>query len=155
MLGLSGLGQSALAAIPGSAAQVTPVPLFRNLSWHQPYGTIGVRVRSVEAGVVKTGVKSYLVVPCNCNIVGMMLMADQVGSLVIDIYRTSFANFPPTEGASITFGNRPTLSNARSMQDRALINWTTALNKGDVLAFNVLSCSSITDFSLALLVARA
>jgi hypothetical protein len=155
MLGLSGLAQTALAALPATEQQVTPVPVFRNLSWHQPYALIGARVSSPIGSVIRTGVKSYFVVPQKCNIVGMMLVADQVGSLVVDIYRTSFAQFPPTEGSSITFGSRPTLSNAQSIEDRALINWSTTLNRGDVLAINVLSCTKITNFSLALLVERA
>lgn len=151
MLGLSGLAQSALAAMPALPPSET-VPIFRNLSWHQPYALIGLRMQSPRGGTIRTGIKSYFPVPSACTLVGYTLLANAVGSIVIDILRSPAGTSPPVD--SITFGNRPSLTNAQSIQDRSLLNWQTTLSRGDILAIEVLSCSGISNATLALIVSR-
>ncbi len=153
MLGLSGLGQTALGALPPKAP--TAVPFFRNLSWHAPYALLGVRVASPAGGVIRTGIKTSFPVPVDCNIERMVLVADQVGSLTLDIWRSTLSKYPTTAENSICFDNRPTLSSAQSIEDFCLLDWVTALNKGEILTVNVVSCIAITSFTLALLVDRS
>lgn len=81
-------------------------------------------------------------------------MADQSGSIVIDIWKDTYANFPPTDADSITSATPPTISAAQKSQDATLTSWTKAIAAGDILAFNVDSCSTITRVVLVLKVKK-
>lgn len=101
-----------------------------------------------------TGIPRYWPVPYDCTITDMTLVADRFGSLVIDIWKDTFANHPPTDADSITSSSPPTLSSAIKGSDTTLAGWTTSLAVGDVLAFNVDSCSLITFAALELRVEK-
>jgi hypothetical protein len=81
-------------------------------------------------------------------------LADQVGSIVIDIWKDTYDNFPPTSVDSICGGNKPTISNAQKYQDSTLNGWTKTINAGDILAFNVDSASTITRLTISLKVKK-
>jgi hypothetical protein len=102
-----------------------------------------------------TGVKGYLYVPFACTINSVTLAADQSGSAVIDIWKVAYASFPPTVTNTITASDLPTLSSAQDYQDSTLTGWTTSVNAGDVLAFNVNSASTLTRINLVLKVTRS
>jgi hypothetical protein len=116
-------------------------------------GSIGI---SIDGGgsAITTGVKQYLSVPYDCTIVGWTLVADQSGSIVIDVWRDTYANHPPTVADTITSTDKPTISAATSGQNLAISAWSVAVQKGDVLGFNVDSCSTITKATLTLLVQK-
>lgn len=102
-------------------------------------------------GVVLTpGVKAYFEVPIAIRVSGWTLLADAVGSIVIDIWKDTFANFPPTVADTITGSEKPTLVGAQKAQDLALTTWTTDLAVGDILAVNVDSVSGIKQATLTL-----
>lgn len=100
--------------------------------------------------VIQPGVKTYLEVPFTCNIVGWTLLADQVGSLVIDVWKDTYAAFPPTVADTIAGSEKPTLSGVQKNQDLVLTTWTLGLNLGDVLAFKVDSATSVRQATLSL-----
>ena len=91
-------------------------------------------------------------VPFDCTIVGNELYADASGSIVIDIWNDTYANYPPTDADSITASAPPTLSTADKSTDTTLTGWTTSLSAGDILKFNVDSVSTVTRVTLVLLV---
>jgi hypothetical protein len=91
-----------------------------------------------------------LTVPFACTINRWDLVADQSGSIVIDVWLDSWGNFPPTVADTITGSEKPTLSSAMNAQDTSLGTWTTAIGSGDVLAFNVDSASTLTKATLTL-----
>lgn len=95
-----------------------------------------------------------IVVPFDCTITGVTLLADQSGSIVVDVWKDTYANFPPTDADSITSATPPTLSAAASSVDTTLSGWTTALTEGDVLRFHVDSVSAVTRVTLSLSVLR-
>lgn len=97
-----------------------------------------------------TGVQGDFSIPFTCVITGWTLLADVNGSLVIDIWKDTYANFPPVAGDTITGGNKPTLSTTNKNQDSTLTGWTTLINAGDILRFNIDSSSTITRAVLAL-----
>lgn len=104
---------------------------------------------------ITTGVKGCgIVVPFDCTITGWWLVADVSGSIVIDVWKDSYANYPPTIADTIAGTEKPTISSATKGQDVSLSTWTTALSKGDILRFNVDSCSTITEAALYLAVTR-
>ena len=103
---------------------------------------------------ITTGVKGYLRVPYNCDIQSVEIVADQSGSIVIDIWRDSYANFPPSVSDSIVASAKPTLSSAQKSQNTTLTGWTKSLTEGQYLAFNVDSASTVTRVVLTLKVQK-
>ncbi len=95
------------------------------------------------------------VVPWNCTITGWQLLADQSGSIVVDIWKDTYANFPPVVGDSITASAKPTITTATKAQSSTLTGWTTTLSAGDILYYNVDSVTTITWCAVVLSVRRA
>lgn len=104
--------------------------------------------------VLSTGVKGYLEIPFNCTINRATLLADQSGSVVVDIFKAAYASFPPVVGNKITASAPPTISATTKSQDSTLTGWTTSITAGDVLGFNVNSATTITRATLSLRVVR-
>ncbi|MGD9724876.1 MAG: hypothetical protein AB7V39_00510 [Nitrospiraceae bacterium] len=101
--------------------------------------------------VVSTGPKQvYLRVPYNMTITGWELVADQTGSIVVDIWKDTYANFPPTVADTITGSEKPTLVGQLKNQDLSLTSFSTNLTAGDYLEFNVDSASTVTKVILTL-----
>jgi hypothetical protein len=103
---------------------------------------------------ITTGVKGDIEVPFNCTITGWEVLADQTGSIVIDVWKDTYANFPPVVGDSIAGSEKPTLSSADKNQDTSLSTWTTSVSANDILRFNVDSASTVTRVTLSLTVTR-
>lgn len=104
---------------------------------------------------VTTGVKADLYVPFACAIKEWTLLADQSGSVVVDIWTDTYANYPPVVGDSITASAKPTLSSAAKGQSATLTGWTTAIPAGSTLRFNVDSAATLQRVTLALKVERS
>jgi hypothetical protein len=66
------------------------------------------------------------------------------GSIVVDIWKDTYANYPPTVADSITASAKPTLSSAIKSEDSTLTGWTTAVAAGDCFGFNVDSAATVT-----------
>jgi len=94
------------------------------------------------------GSKGYLEVPFACVVTEWTLVADQVGSLVVDIKRATFSGFPTT--VSITGTEKPTLSNAQKSQNTSLVGWFTILNAGDILEYVVESSTDVVRATVVL-----
>ena len=99
---------------------------------------------------ITTGQKGHLEVPLVGNIVRATALADQSGSIVVDIWKDTYANFPPDNTDSITASAPVTISAATKSQDSTLTGWTKTMTAGDVLAFNVDSCATITRCTISL-----
>jgi len=104
--------------------------------------------------VITTGQKGHLEIPFTCTIQRVELLADQVGSIVVDIWKDIYTNFPPDNADSITAAAPPTIAAAQKSQDVTLTGWTTAIYAGDILAFNIDSCATIERVTLSLMVER-
>lgn len=70
------------------------------------------------------------------------------GSCVIDIWKDTYANFPPTVADTITAAAKPTISAATKYSDTTLTGWTTAVTAGDVIKFHVDSTSTFTNINV-------
>ena len=101
---------------------------------------------------ISTGVKGEIEVPFACTITAARLVADQSGSIVVDIWKDTFANFPPVDADSITASAPPTLSTAQTDEDTTLTGWTTSIAAGDWLRFNVDSATTVTRVTVSLTV---
>jgi hypothetical protein len=101
-----------------------------------------------NGSVITTGQKGYTQIKYGCTINDWTILADQSGSIVIDIWKDVLANHPPTDADSITASLPPTLSSAIYATSSTLTGWTTAINAGDVLGFNVDSATAVTRVKL-------
>lgn len=108
---------------------------------------------------ITTGIYGDIVVPFACTIVSSTLLADRSGSIVVNVWKCSYANFDdsahPVVGDKITASAPPTISSAVKAQNSTLTGWTTSLSAGDVLRFNVDSAATVQRVSLVLAVTRS
>lgn len=104
---------------------------------------------------ITTGQKGHLTVPFACTLNQVTLLADQSGSIVVDIWKDTYANFPPIAADSITNAAKPTISAATKSQDSTLTGWTRTIAAGDVLAFNVDSITTCQRVLVSLRAVRA
>ncbi len=103
---------------------------------------------------ITTGIKGDIEMPFAGTITAVRLFADQSGSIVVDIWKDTYANFPPTDADSITASAVPTISTAVKSEDANLTGWTTAFAKGDILRFNVDSITTVERVTLSLSVTK-
>lgn len=99
---------------------------------------------------ITTGEKGHVEIPFGAVIQEVRLLADQSGSIVVDIWKDNFANFPPAVADSITASAKPTISSATKSEDKTLIGWETGLQKGDILTFKVDSITTCKRVTVAL-----
>ncbi len=102
----------------------------------------------------------YLIMPFDATLTSATMLGDQTGSIIINVWKCTYAQFNagsthPVSGDSITGGNPPTISSATKSLDTTLTGWTSSLDEGDILAFNVPSASTnITRVTLSLNLTR-
>lgn len=106
-------------------------------------------------GLISTGVQCYFEVPFAMTIEAVRIVSSVSGSIVVDIWKDTYVNFPPTDADSITSSTPPTLTTATKAEDTDLTGWTVALAKGDWLVFNVDSVTSCVLVTLSLSGKRA
>lgn len=104
------------------------------------------------SSAITSGQKGHLRIPFACTITSYALMANASGSVVVDIWKDTQANFPPAVADTITASAKPTLSSAQSSFSSTLTGWTTSIAAGDILAFNIDSVSTITRLTISLTV---
>jgi hypothetical protein len=97
---------------------------------------------------ITTGTKGHIVVDGDYTVTGWTIIADQSGSIEVDVKRATYTNFPTT--ASIAGTELPTLSTAQKNEDLTLSTWTTSLSARDVLEFVVNSITTVTRVTVAL-----
>ena len=97
---------------------------------------------------ITTGKKGIAVIDGDYTVTGWTIIAGQSGSIVVDVNRATYANFPTT--ASIAGSELPTLSSAQKAEDLTLSSWTTTLSARDVLEFEVDSVTTVTRVTVAL-----
>ena len=104
---------------------------------------------------ITTGEKGHVRIPYSGTILSVVTMADQSGSIVVDIWKDTTANFPPTDADSITASAPPTLSSAQIALDATLTGWTKTFTAGDILAYNVDSATTVTRVAICLYTRRS
>ncbi|MEA2036142.1 MAG: hypothetical protein U9O94_01435 [Nanoarchaeota archaeon] len=92
---------------------------------------------------ITTGAKAWVRANDAFTITTVDATADQSGSIVVDLWKDTYANFPPTDADSITSAAPPTITTAVKSQDSTLTGWTTAVSEGDYIRANVDSITTI------------
>jgi hypothetical protein len=124
-------------------------------SAHPLISTINVVIDG-GGSAITTGVKGDVMVDFNCTINAWTLLADRSGDIVVDIWREELGDFPPTDADSMCSGKEPTIAaSGTNAQDTTITDWTSDdIVAGDILRFNVDSCTTIQRATLALKVTR-
>lgn len=135
-----------------SASWAPPVPSVsasysETASYYREVKTFGITIDG-GGSVITTGVKGDITIPFSCSIDSWYLTADQAGSIVIDIWKDTLANFPPTVADSIAGTEKPTLSGVAFNSDTSLTTFTRSLAPNDVIRFNVDSVATLTRANL-------
>lgn len=151
---LSLVNQSANTIFAGPTSGGATAPTFRSivtadLPANGKIRSFGISVDGAGSAVT-TGVKGYFMVPYACTITGWTLLGDVSGSMVMDVWKDTYANYPPTVADTITGADKPTISASTKGQNLTLTLWTTAVSAGDTFGYNVDSCSTITKATLVI-----
>ncbi len=134
-----------MAVVGGGTGATTPAGARTNL------GLDAANIQFVMDGggsVIATGIKGDIEVPFACTINGWDLLADQAGSITVDVWRDTYANFPPT---SVDVIVSPAIASATKA---TAANLAIAVGAGDILRFNLASIATITRATLVLKVTR-
>lgn len=107
-----------------------------------------------SGGVITTGQKGYIRIPYAFTITSWTLIGSPSGSITFDIWRTNGA-IPTVSNTIIGVGGtKPSLSTATYATSSTLTNWTITGATGDVIGWNVDSCTTTTTATLQLFVTR-
>jgi len=118
-------------------------------------GAIGLVIDGSGA-TITTGVKGQLQIPFACTITAWRILADQSGSIVVDVWKDTYANYPPTVADTMPgASNKPTLSSAIKAENTNLSAWTSvSVSSGDILMFNVDSATTVQRVTLQLIITK-
>lgn len=105
--------------------------------------------------VLTAGALIDLPVPLDCTIVGWTVLSRVSGSVVFDVWKAAYAEYPPTVDDTIAGSEKPTLATATKNQDLALSTWTTACLAGDVITASVDSAALVKQVTLLLHLVKA
>ena len=103
-----------------------------------------------RGSAITPGMKGCTRVPFGGTIKAVSLLADRAGFIVIDIWKDTYANYPPTVADTITASAKPTIASATKSENRTLTGWTTSIAAGDILGFKVNSASAVTRVTVVL-----
>lgn len=153
-----GTGPTGMAGPTGSTGVTGPTGTTGSTG-PSPFADITF-VMDGGGAALTTGVKGYIPVDFACTINEVTLLADQSGSITVDIWKCTYSAFDagsthPVVGDDITNGGEA-LATATKGQDSTLTGWTTSISAGDILAFHVkVAATNITRLTVALKVKRA
>lgn len=112
-------------------------------------GAIGFIIDGGDS-VITSGQKGHLEIPFPVTLDRVTLLADQSGYITVNIWKDSYANFPPTSGDTICAAARPLISSSFKYQDTALTGWTKSIVSGDILAYGTDIASNIQRCTVSL-----
>ncbi len=109
--------------------------------------------------VIATGVNGFILVPFACTLTGIIILSTDAaatsGSAVIDLWKNTYANYPPIVDNTIVASAKPTMISTNRFQDVTLSGWSKSLAANDVIAVQFDSVSTFTRLLVSLLVERA
>ena len=140
----------AYVAVGANVANITAANITdarKNLS----SGSIGY---VIDGGgiAITTGSKGFVQIPFSCTLIGWTLLADQSGSLIVDVKNQAVSTWPATSTstASIAGSDLPTLATQKIARSFAMTGWTQAVAEASLLEFNVNSATTVTRATLQL-----
>ena len=95
-----------------------------------------------------------LQVPYACEVLSWTVLGDATGSIVVDVWTDTLANYPPTVADSIAGTGKPTVTSATNATGNVSLWSSTALAKDNIVRFYVDSVSTFTQVTVSLTVRR-
>jgi hypothetical protein len=142
-------------AITALAASVITTGTIASARLPPRVAAVGILIDG-GGSVITTGVKGFIEVPFAGTITAATLLSTDAavtsGSIVIDVWKDTYANYPPTVADTITASAKPTLASATKSRDTTLTGWTKTIAAGDILGFKVDSVTTLTKVWLSLTV---
>jgi hypothetical protein len=99
---------------------------------------------------ITPGIAAYIEMPYTFTVTSVSIFANTSGSLTVDIWKDTYANYPPTDLDSVTSATPPTLFKQNKYRDVALSGWTVTWNKDDIVAINIDFAEGVTMATLSL-----
>lgn len=103
------------------------------------------------------GVKGFIEAPFYGTIKSCRLFADIAGDITINIYKTSYEGYDPSNltGDDVTPVGGISIAGGIKDQFTDLSSWSARnFNKGDIFVFNISACNTITKLTISLTVDR-
>jgi hypothetical protein len=104
--------------------------------------------------VITTGSKGFQEVPFNFALSSWRVVGDVSGCMVVDIWKSTYAGFPPVITNTISGSNTTiTITGSQKAQNTTLLGWSASsisFSKGDWLSYVVTSASSMTRATVSL-----
>lgn len=134
-----------VAAIEGS--NILTAASGANLFKRQMEFIIGDGTDVITTGEKKT---ARVQIPVAGTITGWTILSldDTSGSVTLDIWKDTYANYPPTVADTITAAAKPSITTATKNTSTTLTGWTTSITAGDILSVNVDSVASLKAIKL-------
>lgn len=117
-----------------------------------PTGELKVTLDNSGFVLVPGTTQSFYTTAYPGRIVGWYLTGSPLGSLVLDVLRSSTGI--PTDTDSIAGTERPTLVNQRQSSNLTVASWNTVFIPGDTFGIAIVSVASITNAVLTLKLVR-
>jgi hypothetical protein len=95
-----------------------------------------------------------LQVPYACEVLSWTVLGDATGSIVVDVWTDTLANYPPTVADSIAGTGKPTVTSATNATGNVSLWSSTALAKDNIVRFYVDSVTTFTQVTVSLTVRR-
>lgn len=121
---------------------------------HTITGAIKFTLGDPGGAALTVGTKGYISVPFACTITGWRLLLDASSTTTLDVWKDTYANYPPTDADRIAGTEKPAASAAIKAEDTSLSSWTTAVAAGDVLGVEVEANSAAKFAELTILYSR-
>ena len=120
---------------------------------HTTEDTISIVLDGYGSGI-STGIKADIEMGFAGAFASWALIADQSGTIIIDLWKTTYAAYVPGTHPiatdTICGTEHPTITSTYKNTGATLTGWTTTFAKGDIIRVNVDYCSTITRCTLAL-----
>jgi hypothetical protein len=116
----------------GSASTVA-----RSDQTHTFTGAVKFVLGDPGGSAITTGTKGYISMPFACTITKWRLLLDQSSTTTLDVWKQTYASYPPTDTQRIAGTDKPSASAATKAESTALTGWTTSVSAGDVLGIEV------------------
>lgn len=129
------------AATGGGGFETT----VRGGSWVKSSGAIATPVNDIDIYIAE-----------DLDLVEVVILTEGgTGSCVVDIWKDTYTNFPPTDADSITGGNEPEISSGVKSSMTTFTSWTdTSFVAGDILRLHLDSSSTFTRISVYLVFSK-
>ncbi len=95
---------------------------------------------------LNTGVQeaAYCEIPYKMEVLSCRMYGGPTGSIVVDLWKDTYANYPPADADSIVAAAPPTISSGVKSEDTSLTGWSKTLEAGSGILPNIDSVSGMT-----------